>query len=132
MEPEERQAAKILINPYSTITFKDELFQAHDIDGAIEDWVKKNTELVHEIGTKDWLDEFLNALSPGTPPDYVRDSVINPFRGVHFSERLRGSHEPIIERAVWIEANAKMIDELGAETWLWRLLEVLETGGSNA
>lgn len=130
MKPDERQAAKILINPYSVITFKDELFQPHEIDGAIEDWVKKNTGLLLEVGNKTWLDEFLTALSLGAPADYVRDSIINPYRGLNFSERLRGAHEPIVDRPIWVEANAKMIDELGADTWLWRLVEVLETGGS--
>lgn len=132
MNSDERQAAKILINPYSVITFRDDLFQPHNINGALEDWVKKNTGLVLEVGNKTWLDEFLKVLSPNTPADYVRDSIINPYRGLHFSERLRGAHEPIVDRTMWIEANSKMIDELGADTWLWRLAEVLETGGPEA
>jgi len=119
----------MIINPFYAITLKDELFGEHEIEGAKEDWVLKNTQLIEEIGAEDWLGELLLALSL-KEAHYVRDTVINPYKGIIYSTRLRGEHEPLVARDKWIVANAKMLKELGSETWLWRLLEVLETGGA--
>ncbi len=117
------------LNPFYVITLKDELFGEHDLEGAKEDWVLKNVQLIDEIGSKDWLGELLLALSPEAKPDYVRDTLINPYKGIIYSDRLQSEHEPIVTHDMWIGANTKMIEELGAEAWLWQLLNVLETGG---
>jgi hypothetical protein len=118
-----------IVNPFYVITLKDELFGAHDLEGAKEDWVLKNVQLIEEIGSKDWLGELLLALSPKAKPDYVRDVLVNPYKGIIYSDRLKGEHEPLVTRDMWIGANIKMIEELGADAWLWGLLNVLETGG---
>lgn len=123
---------KSIVNPFYAITLKDELFGEHAIEGAKEDWVLKNVQLIEEMGSKDWLGELLLSLSPKGKPDHVRDTLINPYKGIIFSDRLMGEHEPLVTREMWIDANVKMIKELGADTWLWRLLGVLETGGPEA
>ncbi len=41
-------------------------------------------------------------------------------------------HEPTIERDAWVRANARLIAQIGAEAWLERLLDVLESGGPGA
>jgi hypothetical protein len=58
--------------------------------------------------------------------DDVTDMLINPIYAVSIDPDLMGSHEPIVSKERWIEANEKLIDEIGAETWLRRLLAVLE------
>lgn len=125
----DKNAESTLINPYYVITLNDGLFLDHEIEGAKEDWVLKNVQLINEIGSTDWLNELLSALSGEAASDHVRDTLISPYKGIIFSPRLQGEHEPIIDRQQWIQANAKLMKELGAEAWLWQLLDVLETGG---
>jgi hypothetical protein len=61
-------------------------------------------------------------------PDEVVGQVINPFYAITVSEDLTIEHAPLVSRETWIEANTKLIDELGARAWLEKLLTVLETG----
>jgi hypothetical protein len=117
-----------IINPYYAIVFKGDLFGKHEIEGAKEDWVQKNAQLVQEIGSRDWLNELLLAFSADSKPDHVRDILINPYEGIVFSQRLQGDHPPLITREMWIQANEKLMDEIGVESWLYKLLDVLETG----
>jgi hypothetical protein len=58
--------------------------------------------------------------------DDVTAMLINPIYAVAIDPGLVGSHEPIVTKQRWIEANERLIDEIGAETWLRRLLAVLE------
>jgi hypothetical protein len=58
--------------------------------------------------------------------DDVTAMLINPIYAVSIAPDLAGSHEPIVSKERWIEANEKLIDEIGAERWLRRLLAVLE------
>jgi hypothetical protein len=58
--------------------------------------------------------------------DDVTAMLINPIYAVSIDPDLTGSHEPIVSKERWIEANEKLIDEIGPETWLRRLLAVLE------
>ena len=62
----------------------------------------------------------------------VEAVLTNPFYAVSIAPSLVGEHEPLIDKALWVHANARRIEEVGAEAWLWRLLEVLETGGVTA
>jgi len=55
--------------------------------------------------------------------------MTNPALTINISDRLEGDHEPLVTRELWINANEKLIKELGPETWLWRLLDTLESGG---
>jgi len=52
--------------------------------------------------------------------------LINPIYAVSIDSDLVGSHEPIVSKERWIEANEKLINEIGTEEWLRRLLAVLE------
>jgi hypothetical protein len=58
--------------------------------------------------------------------DDVMAMLINPIYAISIDPDLVGEHEPIVTKDRWIEANEKLIDEIGAETWLRRLLAVLE------
>ena len=54
----------------------------------------------------------------------------NPFYAVNISPSLCLEHELMVSKETWIKANAKMIDEIGKEEWLNRLLSVLESDQS--
>jgi hypothetical protein len=58
--------------------------------------------------------------------DDVADTLINPIYAISIHPDLEGQHEPIIPKHQWIEANRRLIEELGTEEWLRRLLAVLE------
>ena len=62
--------------------------------------------------------------------DKVAAQVINPFYAITIAEDLTIEHEPLISREVWIEANTKLLGELGVRAWLEKLLTVLEKGMS--
>lgn len=54
----------------------------------------------------------------------------NPFYAINILPSLSLEHEPMVSKETWVKANAKMIDEIGKEEWLKRLLDVLESDGS--
>lgn len=56
----------------------------------------------------------------------VKDTLINPAYAVSISPDLAGKHEAIVPKQRWIEANTRLIEEIGVEDWLRRLLVVLE------
>jgi hypothetical protein len=56
----------------------------------------------------------------------VSGMLINPTYAVSISPDLAGKHKAIVSKQRWIEANTRLIDEIGAEEWLRRLLAVLE------
>lgn len=58
--------------------------------------------------------------------DDVTAMLINPVYVVSIDPDLVGQHEPLVTKERWIEANEKLINEIGAEAWLRRLLAVLE------
>jgi hypothetical protein len=62
----------------------------------------------------------------------VQALLINPFSAVTAAPIFCEPHEPIVERRTWIQANVRLIEQMGAEAWLERLLEVLEHGGPTA
>ena len=68
----------------------------------------------------EWTEEAVQAL------------LVNPFYAVTAAPSLCLPHEPTIGRDVWVRANARLIAEIGAEAWLERLLDVLESGGPAA
>jgi hypothetical protein len=59
----------------------------------------------------------------------IQSIVINPFYAIQIDPRLCVEHPPLIDRATWIQANVRAIDEMGAEAWLNLLLDILESGG---
>lgn len=58
--------------------------------------------------------------------DDVAAMLINPVYAVSIDPDLAGTHEPIIPKDRWIEANERLIGEIDAEEWLRRLLMTLE------
>ena len=129
MQPSnERDAKEMLANPYYAVVFAVHLFNEHKPATAKEDWVLLNAKLMDDLGTNEWLGELLDVLSV-PQSKYDGHDIINPRVAVTVSAGLRGDHEPLITRAQWLEANAKLIKEIGTEEWLWQLLNVLETGG---
>ena len=61
--------------------------------------------------------------------DAVKQLLINPFYAVNIAEPLCVRHVPLVSTEEWVAANTRPIQEIGAEVWLRRLLDVLETGG---
>jgi hypothetical protein len=123
----EDETGDMLLNPCYAIVLSESVFDDHQLEGAKEDWVLKNAQLLREMAWKDWLEQVLVALStePQESPTYT---VISPCKVIIFPDRLRGDHR-LVTAEMWVQANVKALQELGAEKWLWKFLEVLETGG---
>ena len=68
----------------------------------------------------EWTEEAVQAL------------LVNPFYAVTAAPSFCVPHEPTIDRDAWVRANARLIAQIGAEAWLGRLLDVLESGGPGA
>ncbi len=68
-------------------------------------------------------------------PHFTEDSlqriIINPFYAITVAPQLTVEHEPRLDEAEWVRANASLMGEMGAERWLRQLLDVLE-GKSDA
>ena len=56
----------------------------------------------------------------------VQRVLINPFYAITLASGLCLDHAPIVTREEWVQANAYLIEQMGAEAWLERLLEGLE------
>jgi hypothetical protein len=52
--------------------------------------------------------------------------LINPYYAVNISSDLAGEHEPLVTQDQWIEANLRLLDEIGSRKWLEQLLAVLQ------
>jgi len=59
----------------------------------------------------------------------VKNMLINPYYAININPDLATEHEPLTTEAQWVEANLKLIDEIGAHEWLERLLAVLQGAG---
>ena len=63
-------------------------------------------------------------------PHFTEDSlqriIINPFYAITVAESLTEEHEPTISDAEWVQANAFLMEQIGAAQWLRQLLDVLE------
>lgn len=53
-------------------------------------------------------------------------TIINPYYAISIDPRLADEHDPLISREQWVEANLRLLDEIGAREWLEHLLAVLE------
>jgi hypothetical protein len=58
--------------------------------------------------------------------DQLKQQLINPYYAINFDPDFATEHTPIVSEAQWIKANARLIDELGSEEWLERLLVALQ------
>ena len=52
--------------------------------------------------------------------------LANPFPAITVSKLFSDEHEPIMSEEDWVKVNAKLINEIGAEEYLHRLLDVLK------
>jgi hypothetical protein len=125
--PSDENVQDIVINPYYAVNFSDRLFRKHTPAGIKEDWVQVNTELIGELGSNTWLVHLLACL--GYKNTGKIGAAINPCQVIVVSDRLRGTHEPLISADGWVTANVVLMREMGCEAWLWQLLDVLESGG---
>ncbi len=53
--------------------------------------------------------------------------LINPYYAITLSPALFGDHPPLTSEELWVKANTRLIDELGAEAYLRHLLAVLKS-----
>jgi len=60
-----------------------------------------------------------------TPAD-VSAMIANPFYAVEFDPALAAPHDPLVSEDQWVEANARLIDELGPRPYLRNLLAILK------
>jgi hypothetical protein len=58
--------------------------------------------------------------------DQLKQQLINPYYAINFDPDFVTEHAPIVSEAQWVQANVRLIDELGPEEWLERLLAVLQ------
>jgi hypothetical protein len=61
--------------------------------------------------------------------DDVTNMFINPFYAINIEPELAAEHEPLVSEADWVRANIKLMDEIGTQEWLERLLAVLQGAG---
>lgn len=59
----------------------------------------------------------------------IKDTLINPIYAINIEPDLVAEHEPLVSEAQWVQANVKLIEEIGAQAWLERLLAVLQGTG---
>jgi hypothetical protein len=58
--------------------------------------------------------------------DQLKQQLINPYYAINFDPDFAIEHAPIVSESQWVEANLRLLDELGPEEWLERLLAVLQ------
>lgn len=56
----------------------------------------------------------------------VKKMLANPYYAIVIAKSLSEDHEPLVAEEDWVKANAKLIQEVGAEEWLHRLLDTLK------
>lgn len=56
----------------------------------------------------------------------LKKMLANPYYAIVIAKSVSEDHEPLIAEEDWVKANAKLIQEVGAEEWLHRLLETLK------
>jgi hypothetical protein len=52
--------------------------------------------------------------------------LINPYYAINISSELADQHTPIVDQEQWVQANLRLIDEIGTREWLEHLLDVLQ------
>ncbi len=55
----------------------------------------------------------------------LKKILANPYYAIVINKALNEEHEPLVSEEDWIKANSKLIEEIGAEAWLRRLLDTL-------
>jgi len=56
----------------------------------------------------------------------TKKMFVNPYYAININPSLVEEHEPMVSKKEWIQANIKLMDEIGQEKWLKLLLSVLQ------
>lgn len=64
----------------------------------------------------------------GWSPADVTGIIANPFYAIEIDPHLAAPHEPILGEDQWVQANARLIEELGPIAYLRSLLVILKGG----
>lgn len=64
----------------------------------------------------------------GWTPGDVTGVIANPFYAIQIDPALVVPHETLLGEDQWVQANAQLIEELGATAYLRNLLVVLKGG----
>jgi hypothetical protein len=59
-------------------------------------------------------------------PEHIQGILLNPFYVITCDPHLIEEHVPGTSEQAWVQANALLIEAMGTEQWLTRLLDVLE------
>ncbi|MEV1249973.1 hypothetical protein [Nonomuraea sp. NPDC049750] len=59
-------------------------------------------------------------------PEMVAGVTINPFNAVELDPALTARHDPLISEEEWVKANLGVIEQYGAEFFLYALLRILK------
>jgi hypothetical protein len=113
---------RIIINPFYAITVAPQLTEEHESAMDETEWVRTNATLIGEIGAAGWLRQLLDMLESKAG---VPQGPINPFQAINLDPLFAIEHPPLIEREMWVDANAMHIRDMGTEGWLRQLLDVL-------
>jgi hypothetical protein len=73
----------------------------------------------------DGLDDGGHRGDPKWQPGDITALLGNPFYAINIHPVLAEPHEPIFTEDEWVEVNVRLVDDLGAETYLRNLLMVL-------
>jgi hypothetical protein len=118
----EKDIEMILVSPFSSITVAPVLTEEHEPPLSTEAWIEINTKLIHSLGAESWLTRLLSILEGKED----REEQMSPYNVINIDPRFAFEHAPIVPCEIWIEANAKLIPQLGAEQWLRTFLDILE------
>lgn len=58
--------------------------------------------------------------------DQTKHMLINPYYAINIEPDLASEHELTMPEKTWVQANVRLIDEIGSQEWLERLLAVLQ------
>jgi hypothetical protein len=58
--------------------------------------------------------------------EQLKQQLINPYYAINFAPHFATKHAAIVSESQWVRANVRLIDELGPEEWLQRLLTALQ------
>lgn len=113
----------IMVNPFYAITVAPELVEEHVPQMTDEAWIQVNSTLLRELGSESWLTQLLGVLEGSSVPT---DERINPYNAINIDPSMTLEHPPAFPKEQWVKANSNLLAQLGAETWLKELLNVLE------
>jgi hypothetical protein len=81
---------------------------------------------IQHIGEPKGAPKGKEASVPHFTEDSLRRIIINPCYAITVAPGLAEEHEPPMDEAEWVRANASLMKEMGAASWLRQLLDVLE------